>query len=304
MSETSPDKLVIAASGALGEVVKLGKESPDARAAGTYAAKSLRIVAQTVHTLLLPLAAANYGAQKFATYMQERFGPELAERLEGVPEASIVPPRSVLAGPVLDSLVYAHEEDELRALYLSLLAGSMDARTATDAHPAFVDVLRQVDAEEIKFLRAVLGHANVEVWPVAKIRVKMHDGSSVDIIKNVLDWRRDGDSVSPKMGAAYVDNWVRLGLVVVTYSERLRADVYGWVQETGWYAGVEKSIVDGTQDGRKLDIQNGVLEVTEWGKMFAAAVRISETPEDVIEQEIGNWQEKARLEIDSTPSPT
>lgn len=285
-------KDIATATSALGEVVKLGKESPDARAAGVYAAKSLRIIAQTVHTVLLPLAAANYGAQRFAEYMKERFGPELQERLSDVPEGELTVPKTVVAGPVLDSLVYAHDDEELRRLYLSLLSSSMDARVSANAHPAFVDVLRQVDSDEVGYLRAVLGHGGEEVWPIVKLDLnEVGDTSGLNVARHVLDWRENGDAVALGMAAAYVDNWIRLGLVEVTYDSYLVAEgVYEWANERPEF--VERAANAKAQygDRREVIVGNGILRVTSWGRVFAKAVRIWDAPEGIVTRQLGDWE--------------
>ena len=295
---------------------KLGKESPDARAAGVYAAKSLRIIAQTVHTVLLPLAAANYGAQRVADYMKERFGPELQERLGDVPEGELTVPRTVVAGPVLDSLVYAHDDDELRRLFLSLLSSSMDARVAATAHPAFVDVLRQIDSDEVGYLRAVLGQGGDVVWPIVKLDVSDVDGSGGSTVApHLLDWRENGVAVAPDMAAAYVDNWVRLGLVEVSYTSYLVAEgVYGWGTDRPEYAAHTERAKARYGERREVTVGNGILSVTSWGSVFAKAVRIWDAPAEVATRHLGDWEsiaaeffqkkEEERLAAAAAAAPT
>lgn len=305
------------AGNAFGELVKLGKESPEARDAGAYAAKSAKIIMQTVHTVLLPLAAANYGAQKFADYMRTKFGPELEERLGSVPEENIIEPRAVLAGPALDALVYAHEDDDLRRLYLSLLASAMDSRVADDAHPAFIELLRQIDSDEIAYLRSVfLGAAGVT--PIARLRLTSKDGSgSTDVATHVLDWRNEGGAFVPPRSATYVDNWVRLGLVEVMYGTHLTAPgAYDWVAERPEYALQETRIAAFPEEhARDLEPQHGVLRITSLGTAFARAVRIHDAPVDAVRRDLGDWtaqvaerqrekEEAEASEVDSTPGPS
>lgn len=284
-------KGVEVAGNAFGELVKLGKESPEAREAGAYAAKSVKIIAQTIHTVLLPLAAANYGAQKFSDYMRSRFAPELQERLDSVPEENIIEPRAVLAGPALDALVYAHEDDDLRRLYLSLLASAMDSRIADDAHPAFIELLRQVDSDEIAYLRAVYQGVS-GITPIARLRLTSKDGSgSVDAATHVLDWREAGAAFVPPRSATYVDNWVRLGLVEVMYDTHLTAlGAYDWVTERPEYVDLDRSVVDLPEgNAREIEPQHGVLRITSLGAAFARAVRIDDAPEDAVRRELGDW---------------
>lgn len=298
------------AGNAFGELVKLGKESPEAREAGAYAAKSAKIIMQTVHTVLLPLAAANYGAQKFADYMRTKFGPELAERLDSVPEENIIEPRAVVAGPALDALVYAHEDDDLRRLYLSLLASAMDSRVAEATHPAFIELLRQIDSNEIGYLREVFRGGLVRM-PIARIRLASKDQTgSIDAAVHVLDWREAGEAVAPPRVATYVDNWVRLGLVEVMYDTYLVAPgAYEWIEERPEFKATMREIDEnGWTSEREVDPGHGILRITDLGSEFARAVRIDDAPDDAVRRELGNWravvgkrlQEKAEAEAAET----
>lgn len=301
------------AGNAFGELVKLGKESPEAREAGAYAAKSVKIIAQAIHTVLLPLAAANYGAQRFADYMRSRFAPELQERLDSVPEENIIEPRAVLAGPALDALVYAHEDDDLRRLYLSLLASAMDSRVADDTHPAFVELLRQIDSDEIAYLRVVLQGVG-GVTPIARLQLRSRDGSgAIAAASHILDWQEGGQARVPPRNATYVDNWVRLGLVEVMYDTHIVAEgAYDWVAERPEHADQERRVADASAgDERDIEPVHGVLRVTSLGTAFARAVRIDDAPADAVQREIGDWtalvhkrqREKADAEATAVNSP-
>ncbi len=289
-------KAVQGAASAMGEVVKLAKESPDAREAGQYAAKSLRIVMQTVNTVLLPLAAANYGAARFADYMVKRFGPELQEVAGDIPEERIQPPRATIAGPVLDALVYAHEDASARRLYLSLLATAMDSESRAE-HPAFVDILRQLDGREIPFLRAVLAGASQTaetLWPVAQVGINMEAGLGTRaVFKHVLDWRAIEPPADAEAVYAYVENWARLGLVETDYIHFLtKRGAYDWVRNRPEYSTAEAIVENWSDDGqvRSVNVERGVLRVTDWGAMFARAVRIDEVPADTALRELADWR--------------
>ncbi|MFB7251729.1 DUF4393 domain-containing protein [Microbacterium sp. NPDC056234] len=292
MSEQPPEKALATTVGALGEVIKLGKESPDAREAGVYAAKSLKIITQTVHTVLLPLAAANYGATRFADYMKRRFEGELAERLDVVPDEDIISPRAVVAGPVLDALVYAHDETELRRLYLSLLASAMDSRSSLGAHPAFVDVLRQLDATEVVFLRGVFADKEY-IAPIARVKIKAESGEGAsEEATHILDWRDDdGKALVPDRIATYVDNWIRLGLVEVMYDAYLTAaGVYGWVNTRPEYQEVQAR----AERPEAIEFDKGVIRATNFGRQFAQAVRIDDAPAESVRAGMGDWRAAAQ----------
>jgi Abortive infection alpha len=112
---------------------------------------ALQRVTKLIHIALSPLYALVWGHEKISAYLDET----LAEKLKHVPEEKIVPPSPAIAGPTLEALRFAGHEPNLRELYANLLASAMDARTAEEAHPAFVDIVRQLSADEARVLRFI-----------------------------------------------------------------------------------------------------------------------------------------------------
>ena len=74
----------------------------------------------------------------------------LERRLEG--KEVVIPERYVVV-PLLQSLSYSFDSSDLRELYAGLLATAMQAETKFTAHPAFVDIIRQLSPIEAKILK-------------------------------------------------------------------------------------------------------------------------------------------------------
>jgi hypothetical protein len=60
-----------------------------------------------------------------------------------------------VAGPTIEALRFAADEPTLRELYASLLATSMTSSSRNKAHPAFVDIIKQLDVVDVHILNAV-----------------------------------------------------------------------------------------------------------------------------------------------------
>ena len=241
------------------------------RAAGVALAKSARVVAETVRTALIPLALVNIGVRRFEEYIRTKFVDELDEATASIPEASIQEPPLNIAGPVMQGLTYTYESDELRKMFLSLLATSMDSAKDGTAHPAFADIIRQIDAEEAHYLRSVLRGVSAPI-----VEVRSGDATNYTLrIKHLLNVLRDGvPDTNPRI-AAYVENWVRLGLVRADYTKSFTAAAqYDWTQ-------TRPEILDARAADSETTLHHGVLEVTPWGRDFAAAVQLLDTPESV-----------------------
>lgn len=121
---------------------------PAAKEVGT----ALQTVAKTIHIALAPVSALVWGYEQIKDYVTA----SLIEKLKNVPKERIVSPSPTVAGPTLEALRYAGHEPTLRELYANLLATSMDAGTAQEAHPAFVEIIRQLTPDEARIVRLFL----------------------------------------------------------------------------------------------------------------------------------------------------
>jgi hypothetical protein len=117
---------------------------PAAKEVGT----ALQTVAKTIHIALAPVSALVWGYDKISGYLNAA----LSEKLKYVPPERIVTPNPAVAGPTVEALKFVANEPSLREMYANLLATSMDANTAQNAHPAFVEIIRQITADEARVL--------------------------------------------------------------------------------------------------------------------------------------------------------
>jgi hypothetical protein len=74
-------------------------------------------------------------------------------KLAGVPVEKRVPPDPVVAKGVIEALQTRYEDRELREMFANLLANAMHIDHASEAHPAFVEVIRQMSAEDARLFR-------------------------------------------------------------------------------------------------------------------------------------------------------
>lgn len=103
------------------------------------------------NVVLYPVKKANLTFK----YKLEDFKDDLEKKTQHIPAENLQVPPTMIAGPILESLRYTYDEDELREMYENLLASAMDNRIVTQAHPSFVDAIKQMstfDAQVIKKL--------------------------------------------------------------------------------------------------------------------------------------------------------
>lgn len=120
---------------------------PAAKEVGT----ALQTVAKTVHIALAPVSALVWGYDQIKDWVHKT----VAEKLKDVPPEEIVPPRVAVAGPTIEALRFAAEEPTMRELYANLLATSMTAKKQAKAHPAYVDIIRQLEVIDVHLLNFI-----------------------------------------------------------------------------------------------------------------------------------------------------
>jgi hypothetical protein len=254
----------------VGELIKTAGDNPDVKAAGQNLGKAALTITKTINNALLPLAAVNFAFDKARVYFSDKFQNDLSEKASKILQENIVEPKASIAGPALQGLAFTHDEPSLKDMYLSLLATAMNSQTTNNAHPAFVEIIKQLDSEEASLLRDILRATQV---PVAEIR-RQTEGQSgwIPLHKHLINVTRSKtkNPVEHSGIAAMIDNWIRLGLVEVDYSKHINDDSsYSWVEKRPEYIKYKTSH---EKDSIKVKFQKGVLLRTALGAKFALAV--------------------------------
>jgi hypothetical protein len=273
---TIDDSIKTATSGValVGEIIKSAGDNPNVKEAGQNLGQTALTITKTINNALLPLAAINFAFDKARVYFAEKFQQDISQKVSAIPPEQIIEPKASIAGPALQGLAFTHEEGNLKDMYLSLLATAMDGRVASKAHPAFVEIIKQLDSEEANLIRGVLQSAK----PIAIIEVHLtiSDEKSWLILATHLLNLRNSENSSPVENPkipAMVDNWARLGLVDVDYAKQLKADdLYAWVENR---PEVAKYRQEHESDNQKLTFVKGSIVRTALGTEFAKAVGLA-----------------------------
>jgi hypothetical protein len=252
------------------DAAQAAANTPSGRAVLANLAEPFVIASRTVRNVFLPLALFNAKREK---YFEGEFVKELGEKIESIPEEHRQDPKPSVVAPAIEGLGYSFEESELRGLYLNLLAASVDGRRADAVHPGFGEIIKQLTADEVGALNAVLAVQNNQA--IARIRSIPHgDNSGLTVYNNLLDLTTGNSPyVNPGL-SGHVDNWERLGLLRVDFSRRIAGDnPYAWVEVRPEYLQLVESHV-GT--GRYIAHEDGALILTDFGRKFASVVRAPE----------------------------
>jgi len=115
---------------------------------------------------------------------------------------------------------------------------------------------------------------NMRVLNNAQCQVNRISGNYFVAISHLLPVvDSNGEPMKEPQVPTWVDNWQRLGLVNTDFHARKPGkDSYAWVKKRPEY-------VELTRDSRfpNLKIDNGIIQVTDFGRQFARAVQQEST---------------------------
>lgn len=259
------------ATTAVGELIRAAGDTPEAKQAGQNVGRAAVTLTAALNNCLLPIAAVNFAFDKAKQYFGGLFQKDIAEATAEIPIEALVEPKPSLAGPALQALSFSHDEPDLKALYIKLLATSMDSRSASQAHPAFVEILRQLTAKEARTLKLVLKAIQI---PICNINLKYQSGGRRTLHPNLIDLRNSATN-QPLVDAdlpAMIDNWVRLGLVNVDFDRWIQdEEKYSWIKSRPEFV---ISQAENKELNTEVEPQKGVMSRTAFGTLFAAATGI------------------------------
>lgn len=251
------------------ELLSVAKGSPHMTDAANNYAKTIAI-RQAIVTKVYERVGKWFGVA--TDYFEGDFNTDMAEKLADVPEENISAPKPSVAAPAMQQLAYSLEEPSLKDMYLSLLATASDNRSSEDAHPSFVEVIKQLSADETTLLNSVLSRPGP--LPIVTYVSDLPDGEGHTVMKkHVMKTTlvATGEPTEVTKLATYVDNWVRLGLAEVDYSSFMVAEAYeDWalIRPEALRLSAELS------SDRSLSFTKGYIRATDFGAAFAKAVGV------------------------------
>ncbi|SCX76990.1 DUF4393 domain-containing protein [Nitrosospira sp. Nsp13] len=254
----------------IGEVIKAAGNNPQVKEAGQELGKTALTVTKAINNVLLPLAMLNFAFDKARKYYSEQFAIDMAQKAARIPPEEIIEPKASIAGPAIQGLAFCHEEPDLKEMYLNLLASAMDGRNANLAHPAFVEIIKQLNTTEAQLIGAIL--KSQTGLPIVELRLNTGVKGYHILLRHLLDLKSQStqQSAEDEGMPAIVDNWIRLGLVTVTYQAQLLDEAnYSWVESRPEY----RRFWDTPHlDGESVVFQKGIIVKTAFGDQFAKAV--------------------------------
>ncbi|NNN46229.1 MULTISPECIES: DUF4393 domain-containing protein [unclassified Vibrio] len=230
--------------------------------------KNLHTVSKVVTVALAPVRGLVWGFERIESYLSQ----SLSKKLENTPESEIVVPPTNIAGPVFEAMRFTSEQAELQNMFANLLANSMDQSTKAKAHPAFVEILKNINGDEARVLKhiALTRKGSSFTLPVidqAAFYPQRQGTTIIHPLTSSIGYQ--ASCKNPELTATYLNNLVRLGIFSVSENSLVREGVYDCVEQSELYQNNRlhicsmKSYLDEPLDYRAL---RKSISLTKFGK--------------------------------------
>lgn len=250
-------------------VMDIAGKSPELTDAGENIAKSAKTITSLINNCLLPIAVANFAFEKGRAYFETKFQQDLEQATAHIRAEDLVEPKALLAAAVLQGLTFSHDDENLKSLFLSLLSTAMNGKSSENAHPAFVEIIKQLSSLEAGLLNLIFRSSGT--IPIVQLRREATDGNGFDqFVNHVLNLHIDANKPTndPQLVRTAFDNWERLGLIRVKYDEHfVDAGAYSWVNNNA-----QMILFRSIHPDRKINFERGILRITDFGTAFKNAV--------------------------------
>jgi len=186
----------------------------------------------------------------------ETLEARVKEKLKSVPpERQLVAPATIAGPAALQYALLGDSDDvaDLRHMFENLLAQSMDAETASNAHPAFVSMISQMTPAEARILMSL---TQGEYAAIDVREYRQHE--SITHGMRTLLGRDLG--IEPARLSQCFSNLDRLGIIRIDYTRPTTADHHSYKQL--------EELVAPEFPGENVSMHAGGIFVTALGEQF------------------------------------
>lgn len=260
------------------EIITLqNSDDPRLRNAGNYEADTKQKIAETKNFiatiahggLVIPLKKVGGALIKIAesfSLHSESTKQAINQKIESLKNQGILSGEiaSIPAfADMAERLVYLDGEPDLKQMFEDLLVSTVDSTKININHPAYVEILKQISNQEALNLKKIFAYRSGKQIPICNIRIVSEDDKWQYYKEYLLpDYIND-------ISKRELENWERLKLIYIGTDKTLAAkDIYNYAEE---FIKVNKNKIP---EPKKLELEQGYLTFTEFGKNFANAVGI------------------------------
>ena len=196
----------------------------------------------------------------------DQFKTDLQKQLDQIPEEKRTVPNMQIAAQTVQDSLFCAESEELRKMFVNLLASSVNSDKVDSVHPSFSGIIRRMTSADANVLMRFKARNS---FPVVNYRYVVEQGHSV-FEENVMDPRASQEETKSISRSLVVLQ--SFGLVRLEYERFLVAegiysefDKHPCITAKESYLAVAKARNPLVKD---VDYQRGIAELTPLGKQF------------------------------------
>jgi abortive infection alpha-like protein len=227
--------------------------------------QELEVIAKAVGIALAPLHVLVWGYERIGVFIEQK----VSEKLQNVPAKHIVSPVLTVAGPLIEALRFAGDDEVLRELYANILANAMDSMTSNLAHPAFIEILKNLSSDEALLLKAFI---QTNSFPIIDIQISDEGQQGyVPAIASFGIFHKGLGMRNENLLPNYLENLCRLGLLEIPETLHLQAEeLYKPLIEDPYITEAQQKLM--TNFNKISKIKKRMVGITYFGNQFVNIV--------------------------------
>jgi hypothetical protein len=195
----------------------------------------------------------------------------IKEKVQQIPKEKLVEPEPYVAIPAIQQISYCQNSAELRDLYANLLTSSMNVDKKWQVHPSFVDIIKQLNPDEAKYLKA-LTPSIIILYPLVDKYFKLGNNKGRHpIISNFTD-----ENIKilehPENICEYIDNFLRLKLIEIPDGELSDKEPYKTIENHPLIQNPVKFHSSNSRTAITYTIKRKMFRLTNFGVNFIKVV--------------------------------
>lgn len=209
----------------------------------------------------------------------------VSKKLSSVSPEKIVSPEPYIAIPSLQALSYSIDNSDLRELFANLIASAMNKDTKDQAHPAFIEIIKQLSPLEAKILKktdilsdltplCIISLKDNSECPEKKDDIFQEIPIGIVVVNHfVLFEEFEYENSEINIFSAAIDNFIRLGLSHIPYdSTIIDASLYNkfpqYVQKNNLFEYLKKAASYHVLENEFYCLSKNYTCPTDFGNIF------------------------------------
>lgn len=147
----------------------------------------------------------------------DKFSSEVAQKVNGIPEQYRDSSKSNIILQEIEAARYHISREDLRQMYVNLIASTADSRKNQHVNPRMPVVLSQLDKDTVFFLADIYGQGS-HILPLGQLKVVFKSGGNTTVLQKMCI--KEDDSVITDVGSR-ADVLTSLGVLELSHTRHL-----------------------------------------------------------------------------------